>query len=570
MKIRRLKCLLVSLCLFAGLMPATSLQASAADTPSAVIAASSGATYAVKADGSLWVYGGGDAGRLGTGAMDDVLQPVKVMDNIKSVIAEERTALALDRNNTLWATGDNNGKFGNGDSKDSTTFVRVLDGVMMAAVGPSGTLAIKSDGSLWGTGLLPGALPGFSGTVYQWQPILAGETFTHVALCGYYALAIKSDGSLWAWGNNDYGAFGTGSLETAPLPVKVMDDAAFASADSFSSLVVRKDGTLWMSGTGYNAKTWDGTRVISKINGDGIIRSYIQIMDNVLYADSNGNRWFAVKRDNTLWGWGSDQQFGLFADAAGDDMVPAKLLDNVQYVSAGNRHIAVLRNDLTLWTGGQNPNGGIAGRAFAYTKWPLQQDLAGLADAPAPWALAEVREAEYRRLVPPALQSEYTKTVTRKEFCILAVTLIEQTRQMGIDAYLTQRGLARPAQSPFTDIGALDASAQSDILAAYALGVVAGTSPTTFDPAKPITREQAAKMLTAAAKALDQQTEADVPAFADGERISGWARPYIGYVVDAKVMGGVGGNRFDPAGGYQRQQAYMTLLRLYRKVMGLS
>lgn len=570
MKRRRLSCLLLSLCLFTGLFPATALKASAADTPSAIVAASNGATYAVKADGTLWVYGGGDVGRLGTGSTADVLQPVKVMDNVKSVIAEERTALVLDRNNTLWACGDNAGKYGNGDKADSTTFVRVLDGVMMAAVNTTGTLAIKSDGSLWGTGQLPGVLPDFNGTVYQWQPIMAGETFSHIALCGYYALAVKSDGSLWAWGDNAYGAFGTGSLEKAPLPVKVMDDVAFATADPFSSLVVRKDGTLWMSGSGYNGKTWDGTRVVSDINGDGIIRSYTKIMDNVLYADSNGTRWFAVKRDNTLWGWGGDQQFGLFSAVAGDDMVPAKLLDGVLYVSAGNRHLAVLRTDLTLWTGGQNPNGGIAGRAFAYKEWPLQQDMTGLADAPAPWALAEVREAEYRRLVPPALQSEYTKTVTRKEFCILAVTLIEQTRQMTIDAYLSQRGLTRPAQSPFTDIGALDTAAQDDILAAYALGVVAGTSPTTFDPAKPITREQAAKMLTAAARALDQQTDAALPAFADGARIAGWAKPFIGYVVDAKVMGGVGGNRFDPAGGYQRQQAYVTMVRLYRKVMGIS
>jgi hypothetical protein len=35
-------------------------------------------------------------------------------------------------------------------------------------------------------------------------------------------------------------------------------------------------------------------------------------------------------------------------------------------------------------------------------------------------------------------------------------------------------------------------------------------------------------------------------------------------------MSGVGSNKFDPKGGYQRQQAYMTVLRVYKKVTGIE
>jgi hypothetical protein len=77
-------------------------------------------------------------------------------------------------------------------------------------------------------------------------------------------------------------------------------------------------------------------------------------------------------------------------------------------------------------------------------------------------------------------------------------------------------------------------------------------------------------MLTAAAAALGESTDVAAPAFADSEQISSWALPYIGYVFNAKIMGGMGADKFDPQGGYQRQQAYMTMLRLYKHVTGAA
>ena len=110
---------------------------------------------------------------------------------------------------------------------------------------------------------------------------------------------------------------------------------------------------------------------------------------------------------------------------------------------------------------------------------------------------------------------------------------------------------------------ALTETYRRDILAAYALGIVEGTSETTFDPMNPITREQAAKMLTATATALNMETDATLPVFEDASLISEWAKPYIGYMFDTKIMGGIGENRFDPKGCFQRQQAFMTILRLH-------
>ncbi len=542
--------------LFAAMLMTQLMPAYAADGPSAVISAGNGVTFAVKKDGSLWAYGNPKSG-VGIEASETISYPVKILDDVKSVVSNEMTGFAIKKDASLWAWGENNGKYGNGSSDDSIVPVKIMDDVEMAATEKEYTLIIKTDGSLWGTGQIPGMIPGHGGTtIYEFKPIMAGDKFKFISACGYYAMAIKQNGELWAWGNNDYGALGTGGLEGVDSPVKIMENVAFVSTDSFSSMIVREDGSLYMCGTGYNGKFYDGTTVVTKINGDGYVKSPMKIMDQVLYAESNGSRWFAVKRDNSLWGWGSDGQFGLLGSLSKNTMIPAKLMSNVGYISAGSRHIAVLKTDQTLWTGGQNATGGIAGHEAAYKTYPMQQDLEDLMDAPAPWALEEINAAIEKGLIPSELQNDYLKPITRKEFSKLVVTMIEKKSGKNIADYIDEKGLSLPGQSPFTDVN------DPYVNAAYSLSIVNGIGNDLFAPDRTINRQEASKMLTATATALGYETDAAMPVFDDGDKIDQWARPYIGYMVEIGVMKG-SNNRFDPKGTYVRQMAFVTMNRIF-------
>ena len=73
-------------------------------------------------------------------------------------------------------------------------------------------------------------------------------------------------------------------------------------------------------------------------------------------------------------------------------------------------------------------------------------------------------------------------------------------------------------------------------------------------------------MLTETAIAAGKTNHSIFPAFADANETAEWAKSYIGYVYDFNIMSGVGSNQFNPKGGYQRQQAYITLLRLYNNI----
>ena len=94
--------------------------------------------------------------------------------------------------------------------------------------------------------------------------------------------------------------------------------------------------------------------------------------------------------------------------------------------------------------------------------------------------------------------------------------------------------------TPFTDLTA--DWYQAAVAWAYETGVVDGTSPTTFSPGRPVTREQAAVLLMRYAARLPgfagSDAPADLSAFADGGSVSGWARAGMADAVALGLFGG--------------------------------
>ena len=97
-----------------------------------------------------------------------------------------------------------------------------------------------------------------------------------------------------------------------------------------------------------------------------------------------------------------------------------------------------------------------------------------------------------------------------------------------------------------------------------ALGVVNGVGNGRFDPNGPLTREQAATMLSRLAEAAGHPLAAGTASFADSAAIASWAAGAVGQVQAAGVMQGTGGGNFTPQGSYTREQSILTILRLYQ------
>ena len=126
--------------------------------------------------------------------------------------------------------------------------------------------------------------------------------------------------------------------------------------------------------------------------------------------------------------------------------------------------------------------------------------------------------------------------------------------------------------TPFTDLTAN--WYKPAILWAYQNNVVAGTSPTTFDPEGPVTREQIAVILTQymfhVLKMNRTWTPADLSAFPDGAQVSGWAKEAM---QDAVALGLINGTKapdgkvyLDPQGSATRQQVATILMNFCQNV----
>lgn len=185
--------------------------------------------------------------------------------------------------------------------------------------------------------------------------------------------------------------------------------------------------------------------------------------------------------------------------------------------------------------------------------------------APSVWAFAEYADAMALGLVPESLTDLHQQPISRLEFCRLAMQALRSAT--GLDnAQLIERYRMPGPPVTFTDCD------HADVLAAAVMGAVRGMGDGTFRPGSSITRQDAAVLLLQSAGALGLTFEpADGLLYGDWDKVSPYARPAVAWaslirdgVSGNSVMAGVGGGLFDPQGHYTREQAILTLLRLYR------
>ena len=169
------------------------------------------------------------------------------------------------------------------------------------------------------------------------------------------------------------------------------------------------------------------------------------------------------------------------------------------------------------------------------------------------WAKPEMDKAEAMNLIPEVLKNQdLTKSITRAEFAAVAVKVFENL----------SGGKAVPiVNNPFTD------PKDVEVLKAYGIGAVNGTSATTFTPDALLNREQCATMLTRVFKRItlagwtlenDSRFRLDykMPArFADDGEISDYARDSVYFMAANGIINGVGGNKFAPKNTTTAQEA---------------
>ncbi|RZK54031.1 MAG: RCC1 repeat-containing protein, partial [Hymenobacter sp.] len=252
---------------------------------------------ALRTDGTLWAWGRNDRGQLGTGSTTSTSQPVQVgTATWQSVSAGDEHTVALRPTGTLWAWGRNHlNQLGLGASTErELSPVPAGNGQLWqtAAAGGDHTAALKNDATLWAWGYHCYGQVG-NGAGRQFTPTQVGPGSTWLSVAGGYghSLAVRADGTLWAWGDNNSGQLGTGtfsSLTIAPVQVGTATNWQSVAAADFSSFAVRRDGTLWAWGSNINGQLGLGNMTTRA--------SPVQVGTAINWTSVSANYYHAVAR----------------------------------------------------------------------------------------------------------------------------------------------------------------------------------------------------------------------------------------------------------------------------------
>ncbi len=186
--------------------------------------------------------------------------------------------------------------------------------------------------------------------------------------------------------------------------------------------------------------------------------------------------------------------------------------------------------------------------------------LYGKKTTPAAWAQDGINEAVKNKLTSNIyFKGRYNQNITRKEFCILVVNMIERFDQEKVEK-------AYGANNPFRD------TKNKSVIAASKLGIVNGIDKNHFAPDKLVTRAQIAAMMMRAAGKLDAFKNTSYVSnvnikgvgFRDERDIPKYALNDIKRLNKLGIMKGVGNNTIQPNRNAQIQEAILLVNRMYK------
>jgi alpha-tubulin suppressor-like RCC1 family protein len=355
---------------------------------------SSGATVALKADGTCWAWGN-SGGVIGDGTNTARSSPVSVVGNhsfIDISNAENATG-ALKADGTIWTWGIGlSGQLGNNSTTDTNSPVSVVGDhsfVQISGYGRYGFFAKKADGTVWGWGangvgqLGDGTNTGKSSPV----SVIGNHSFVSIAVNGYQGLAgIKEDGSAWTWGacySSGCNSLGNGYLMYKPLQVMPSKSFVKVIAGFNSSYGITDNGEVYVWGDCTNNKL--------NIGSASVVSSPILMIDCIndqrkdarLHANSfaklfsgQGSATFGVKEDGEVWSWGSNYCYllGRTYNAGANylTIVPDRINNlKVSHVAVGLSHVIAVRRDGTCWGWGANVDGQLGDNTVTLASSPV-------------------------------------------------------------------------------------------------------------------------------------------------------------------------------------------------------
>ena len=503
-------------------------------------------------ENTVQVFGSNQEDQLGILDKSEVTAPqtLEDLDNVVSVAAGYNFSAALKYNGTVYTWG--------GGVQETPTKVAGLSNVVAIAAGQMDLLALTSSGTVWqwSIGGTPAQVSGLSNIA----AIDAG---------GSHFLALTTDGEVYAWGGNWSGQLGTGTTQDSAQPQKlnnlfnIIDIAAGYS----HSLAVGYDGTVYAWGSNGYGQLGTGT------TEDSSEPVTVKNIKNATQVAAGTDCSLALTKDKKLysWGYGEYGQLGISGAVISQTSPKALSLSTgivPATIACGTYHCMFVTESGTVYTWGRNKNYQLGTRKNVNAETPQRVSVTAAKsslyntenlNSISGWAQEELKALYDEGVVPPLLWNSYQDSITRAEFAHLLVCLYQELRNSTISTTNNQ--------GKFEDIQ--DHLLKDDIVRAYNLKLISGTSGSTFSPDKSLTRQEATKMLCTF---LDMVENVDIPRkvssmtyYNDADEIADWAAPYVAFCYQRDIMKGSGANTFSPTTNLSREQGLLIVSRLAEK-----
>ena len=333
-------------------------------------------TMAIKTDGTMWSWGYNVQGELGSNTVVNRSSPVQIgaLTTWSIMSAGNAHNLAIKNDGTMWGWGINN----NGHLGDNTILFRsspiqigALTTWSKVSAGTGASAAIKTDGTLWIWGTNITGQLGDNTIISRSSPIQVGllTTWSQIASAGYH-LAIKTDGTMWSWGYNAHGNLGDNTIILRSSPIQIGSLTTWSKIDNSAqfSIATKTDNTLWTFGYGAAGSLGDGTTTYRS----SPVQVGAQVVAWSLAAGGNYNT-MGLKADGTMWLWGGNN-YGQ----NGDDTIlkrssPVQIGANATWSKIANgRHGMALKTDGSMWLWGRGDEGQIGDNAKLRRSSPVQ------------------------------------------------------------------------------------------------------------------------------------------------------------------------------------------------------
>jgi alpha-tubulin suppressor-like RCC1 family protein len=340
-------------------------------------------------------------GQLGTPPSPPPPTPISSLDNaVTEVAAGDYTSFAVKTDGSLWVWGSNQyGARGDGSSGESLTIpvqvpipVRITTpgrgGKHAVAVGTAAYAVIDTDGQVWTWGANWNGRLGDGTTTSRYIPARVKRSaapddyltgIVSIAAGGGTMAAIDADGTIWTWGAGVNGALGNGAIDDKSYPVQVMTASAanqgvplvgvtqVACGSSGFCITLGRGGTVY----GWGNNNFSQLGIPPGGSSSFAIPIVVGPVNSVDAIAAGSAHCIAHSSDGNVYGWGYNGrgQLGLGFTSVIQSS-PAAMnagpngMNNISDLAAGPNYSVMIRNtDRAVFVTGDNQSGqlGIAG-----------------------------------------------------------------------------------------------------------------------------------------------------------------------------------------------------------------